>query len=70
MWAFGSIVNREWFTPWSDIDLVAFGIPASEFYRAVATITGLSHEFKIDLIDPETCRPGLNQFIDLEGVEL
>lgn len=67
---FGSLVNRAWFTPWSDIDLVAWGIPAGEFYRAVAVITGLSPEFKIDLIDPETCRPALLRWIDREGIEL
>jgi len=67
---FGSLVNRAWFTPWSDIDLIAWGIPASEFYRAVAVITGLSPEFKIDLIDPETCRPALLLWIDREGIEL
>lgn len=67
---FGSLVNRAWFTSWSDIDLIAWGIQASEFYRAVAVITGLSSEFKIDLIDPETCRPALLLWIDREGVEL
>lgn len=67
---FGSLVDREWFTPWSDIDLIAWGIPASEFYRAVAVITGLSQEFKVDLVDPETCRPALLRWIEREGIDL
>ena len=68
--AFGSIVHCAWFTPWSDIDLVAWGIPVSEFYRAVAVVTGLSSEFEIDLLDPETCRPALQEWIEREGIEL
>jgi len=68
--AFGSLAHRTWFTPWSDIDLAAWGIPAGEFYRAVATVTGLSPEFEIDLLDPDTCRPALRQRIEREGIEL
>ena len=67
---FGSLTRREWFTPWSDIDLAAWGIPAQSFYRAVAKVTGLSSEFKIDLVDPESCRPALRRIIDREGIEL
>ena len=33
--AFGSLARRDWFTPWSDIDLAAWGIPPGAFYRAV-----------------------------------
>ncbi len=68
--AFGSVTHRAWFTPWSDIDLVAWGIPPGEFYRAVAAVTGLSSEFEIDLVDPDTCPPALRQRVEQEGIEL
>lgn len=68
--AFGSLAHRTWFTPWSDVDLAAWGIPPDAFYRAVALVTGLSPEFEIDLIVPEDCRPALRQVIEREGVEL
>ncbi|MDQ7029098.1 MAG: nucleotidyltransferase domain-containing protein [Ardenticatenia bacterium] len=68
--AFGSLVHRAWFTPWSDIDLAAWGIPPDAFYRAVALVTGLSPEFEIDLVAPEDCRPALHQIIEREGVDL
>ncbi len=68
--AFGSLAHRAWFTPWSDIDLAAWGISADRFCRAVASVTGLSPEFEIDLVDPEDCRPALQQVIEREGVEL
>jgi len=67
---FGSLVDFKRFTPWSDIDLAAWGIPAGEFYRAVAMVTGLSPEFELDLVEPETCRPGLRRRIEQEGIEL
>lgn len=68
--AFGSLAHRAWFSAWSDIDLVAWGIPADQFYKAVAAVTGVSSDFKVDLIDPDVCRPAVRQSIESEGVEL
>jgi len=67
---FGSLAHRAWFTPWSDIDLAAWGIPPSRFYQAVAAVTGLSSEFEINLIAWEDCQPALCQAIEREGIEL
>ena len=67
---FGSLAAAERFLPWSDIDLAAWGIPAEQYFRAVAAVTGLSAEFKIDLVDPADCKPGLAAAIEHEGVEL
>ena len=68
--AFGSLAHQLWFNPWSDIDLAAWGIPDDQFYRAVATVTGISSDFKVDLVDPENCRPGVRKAIEREGIEL
>ena len=54
---FGSLVHEAWFTLWSDIDLVAWGIPPDRFYATVGAVTELSEEVAIDLVDPDTCRP-------------
>lgn len=67
---FGSLAHDAWFTSWSDIDLVAWGIPPECFYSAVATVTGLSATFKIDLVDGDACRPSLRTTIEREGIEL
>ncbi|MGD9335162.1 MAG: nucleotidyltransferase domain-containing protein [Desulfobacterales bacterium] len=67
---FGSLVNKRRFTPWSDVDLAAWGIPPDDFYRAVAVITGLSSEFEVDLVDPQMCPPALIERINHEGIEL
>jgi uncharacterized protein len=68
--AFGSLARPEWFTPWSDIDLAAWNIAPEAFYRAVAAVTGISSEFRIDLVAAEDCRTDLRQVIDHEGVTL
>jgi len=68
--AFGSLAHRDGFTSWSDIDLAAWGIPAEAFYRAVAVVTGISPEFKLDLVAPEDCKPCLQQAIEREGIAL
>jgi predicted nucleotidyltransferase len=67
---FGSLAHKAPFTPWSDIDLAAWGIPPEQIYKAVAAVTGLSPDFEIDLVDPDTCRPGLKAAIERDGVEL
>jgi predicted nucleotidyltransferase len=67
---FGSLLQRSWFTPWSDIDLAVWGIPKERFFAAVAAVTALSTEFKIDLVDPEMCRPSLLKKITREGLEI
>ncbi len=67
---FGSLTHADWFNLWSDIDLAAWGIPPERFYAAVAAVTGLSPHFKVDLVDPETCRPELRELIEHEGIEI
>lgn len=67
---FGSLARRDWFTPWSDIDLAAWGISPGAFYRAVATVAGMSSEFRLDLVTPEDCQSSLRHAIEREGVAL
>ena len=67
---FGSLASHSDFTLWSDIDLAVFGIPADRFYAAVAAITGLSAEFKVDLVDAGACKTSLREAIDQDGITL
>ena len=67
---FGSVADRAWFTAWSDIDLAVWGLSPDRFFAAVAAVTGLSPDFKIDLVDPESCSSSLRSMIEREGVEL
>lgn len=68
--AFGSLVHRAWFGPSSDIDLAAWGIPDDQYYRAVAAVTGMSSDFRIDLVDPDGCRASMRLTIEQEGIDL
>lgn len=67
---FGSTVDQSRFTMWSDVDLAADGIPNDRFFAAVAAVTGLSPEFKVDLVDIADCKPSLRKAIDQEGILL
>jgi predicted nucleotidyltransferase len=67
---FGSLASHSDFTLWSDIDLAVFEVPADRFYAAVAAITGLSAEFKVDLVDAEACKAALRAAIDRDGIAL
>ena len=67
---FGSLADEEWFTPWSDIDLAAWGIAPSNYFSAVAAVTGISTEINVDLIDPEDCSPSLLKAIKNVGIDL
>lgn len=67
---FGSVVRASAFTRWSDIDLAVSGIAANEFYFAVAAISGLSPDFRIDLVDYDACDASLRLYIERDGAEL
>lgn len=64
---FGSLVLRVGFTRWSDIDLASRGISSENYLTAMDTVLHLDPEFKIDLIELETCPPALLKSIEEEG---
>jgi predicted nucleotidyltransferase len=66
---FGSLARSDYHRR-SDIDLAVWGIPAPEFYRAVAFATGFSKIWKVDLVDAEECGDSLSKAIQSEGIEL
>ncbi|NLV17675.1 MAG: nucleotidyltransferase domain-containing protein [Syntrophomonadaceae bacterium] len=67
---FGSLIDHSSFTYWSDIDLAAWDIPDEMFFAAVGAVTGLTTEFKIDLVDVSGCRSSLRNVIEIEGLEV
>lgn len=67
---FGSLARRVGFTRWSDIDLASRGIPSEKYLTAMDTVLYLSPEFKIDLVELETCSPALLKSIETEGKSL
>jgi predicted nucleotidyltransferase len=67
---FGSLVHPSWFTVWSDIDLAVRGVPPDRYFSAVATVTGMSPDFQIDLVDLDNCRSDLRTAIERDGIVL
>lgn len=67
---FGSLARTKAFSAWSDIDLAAWGIAPDKFFSAVAAVTGLSPDFKIDLVEPDTCREAVRISIEEHGIEI
>ena len=64
---FGSLARRGGFTLFSDIDLAARGIPSERFFAVVGAVTGFSADFKIDLVELETCPPAMRRNIEKDG---
>jgi predicted nucleotidyltransferase len=67
---FGSLARRGGFTLFSDIDLAVRGIAPDRFFEAVGLVTGLSAEFKIDLVEIETSSPDLYRGLQKAGKPL
>jgi len=67
---FGSLVHDCYFTGTSDIDLAAWGVPADDYFLAVARLQDLSPEFQIDLVPMERCKPAIRDAVAREGVAL
>lgn len=58
------------FTPWSDVDIAAWGIAAEDTFRALGAVMDLGGDIEIHLVDMGACRPSLRAVIEREGVEL
>lgn len=52
---FGSLAEREWFSPHSDIDIAVWGISDSAYLKAAYDAYYFSSEFKVDLVDFASC---------------
>jgi len=68
--AFGSLVHEGCFTPWSDVDIAAWGIPLEDTFRSIGVVMDMSREIEINLVDVGACSPSLRATIEREGVEL
>jgi len=68
--AFGSLVHKGCFTPWSDVDIAAWGIRPEDTFRAIGAVMDIDVEIEVNLVDVETCSASLLATIEREGVEL
>ena len=52
---FGSLAEEYYFSKWSDIDIVVWGIPNDKSLRALSVASDISRLFKVDLVIFENC---------------
>lgn len=67
---FGSLARPGCFTPWSDVDVAAWGLDPHDTLRALGEVMDLSVDVRVNLADAATCRPAVLEVIETEGVEL
>jgi len=67
---FGSSTREEFFTPWSDVDLAAWGIPTDKVFQAMGEVMDLGIKIQVNLVDMGACKPGLKKVIEKEGIAL
>ncbi|MEM6426690.1 MAG: nucleotidyltransferase domain-containing protein [Cyanobacteria bacterium P01_D01_bin.128] len=67
---FGSALDPDFFSLDSDIDLAAWDIADELYFQAALAVDDYSTAFKVDLVDPRSCKPGLRGAIEREGIEV
>lgn len=67
---FGSLLHELRFTPWSDVDIAAWGIPPDQTFRAIGAVMDLDPSLEINLVDVNTCTPALLKAIEQEAMDL
>lgn len=65
---FGSLVHPGCFTPWSDVDIAAWGLEPRETFRAIGVAMDISSEIPINLVDMGACRASIREVIEREGI--
>jgi predicted nucleotidyltransferase len=66
----GSLKDKELFTKWSDIDLAVAGISNKDYFKALSEVLSLSVDFKIDIIDLDSCKEEIRNRLEGEGILL
>ena len=70
VWVFGSLVEGDYFSERSDIDLAATGLTPALHLEALGRLLRLSPDFEFDLVDLDHCPEGLRRAVEQAGVEL
>jgi predicted nucleotidyltransferase len=67
---YGSLIQPDRFTRWSDVDLLAWGLTTENWLRAIAAIRDLSDDIELHLADAACCSPQLLRAAERDGVLL
>jgi predicted nucleotidyltransferase len=67
---FGSLVHPGCFTPWSDVDVAAWGLRPEDTFRAIGVAMDVDPEIAVNLVDVTACAASLRRAIEHEGIDL
>jgi predicted nucleotidyltransferase len=67
---FGSLVHPGRFTPWSDVDIAAWGLGPRDTFRAIGVAMDIDSEIAINLVDVNACRAEILRVIEREGIPI
>ena len=67
---FGSLTQPDRFTPWSDVDLAAWGLTAANWLKASAAVRAFASDIELNVVDVSGCSPELVAAIMRDGVVL
>jgi predicted nucleotidyltransferase len=70
MVVFGSLIHPGCFTPWSDVDIAAWGLRPEDTFRAIGVAMDIDAEMAINLVDVNCCRASILRVIEEEGVPI
>jgi uncharacterized protein len=65
---FGSLIHPGCFTPWSDVDIAAWGLRPQETFRAIGVAMDVDAEIAVSLVDINACSASLRRVIEQEGI--
>ena len=67
---FGSLVQVQWYSSTSDVDLAVQGLRPQDYWGALKLVEDIINNRHIDLVEVEAASESLRSSIDRSGVEL
>lgn len=65
---FGSLVEKDAFSKWSDIDIAVWGLPTEDYFKALSAASDISSLFKVDIIDFEKSKGLFKQRVQKQHI--
>jgi predicted nucleotidyltransferase len=67
---FGSLIHKNCFNLWSDVDIAVWGLSPSDTFNAMGKVRELDENLELNLVDVGACQPELLEKILQEGREI
>ena len=67
---FGSLAQKQWFGPHSDVDLAMEGVSSNQYWDAWRVAEDMIGDRVVDLVEIETAKQSLRRAIEQHGIDL